>query len=82
MGSSNNYGAQTESHFADFAHGLETRLGCGIKLLDLQSPLRLRHTRARAVRNVLGNVYLSSLTKNLWYEECEQLDSRGGGALS
>ena len=44
--------------------------------------LRLRDTRARAVRNVLGNVYLSSLTKNLWYEEREQLDSGGGGALS
>ena len=44
--------------------------------------LRLRDTRARAVRNVLGSVYLSSLTKNLWYEECEQLDSGGGGALS
>ena len=27
-------------------------------------------------------MYLSSLTKNLWYEECEQLDSGGGGALS
>ena len=36
-------------------------------------------TRARAMRNVLGNVYL---TKNLWYEEREQLDSGGGGALS
>ena len=35
-----------------------------------------------AVRNVLGNVYLSSLTKNLWYKEREQLDSGGGGALS
>ena len=44
--------------------------------------LRLRDTRAHAVRNVLGNVYLSSLTKNLWYEQREQLDSRGGGALS
>ena len=44
--------------------------------------VRLRDTRARAVRNVLGNVYLSSLTKNLWYEEREQLDSGGGGALS
>ena len=31
----------------------------------------------RAVRNVLGNVY-----KNLWYEQHEQLDSGGGGALS
>ena len=37
---------------------------------------------SRAVRNVLGNVYLSSLTKNLWYKEREQLDSGGGGALS
>ena len=36
----------------------------------------------RAVRNVLGNVYLISLTKNLEYEEHEQLDSGGGGALS
>ena len=36
----------------------------------------------RAVRNVLGNVYLSSLTKNLWYEQREQLDSGGGGTLS
>ena len=34
------------------------------------------------MRNVLGNVYLSSLTKNLWYEKREQLDSGGGGALS
>ena len=25
---------------------------------------------------------LISLTKNLWYEECEQLDSDSGGALS
>ena len=46
------------------------------------TPLRLWDTRACAVRNVLGNVYLSSLTKNLWYEEREQLDSGGGGALS
>ena len=44
--------------------------------------LRLRDTRARTVRNVLGSLYLSSLTKNLWYEEREQLDSGGGGALS
>ena len=44
--------------------------------------LRLRDTRARAVRNVLGNVYLSSLIKNLWYEQREQLDSGGGGTLS
>ena len=44
--------------------------------------LRLRDTRARTVRNVLGNVYLSSLTKNLWYEQREQLDSGGGGTLS
>ena len=44
--------------------------------------LRLRDTCARAVRNVLGNVYLSSLTKILWNEEREQLDSGGGGALS
>ena len=44
--------------------------------------LRLRDTRARAVRNVLGNLYLSSLTKNLWYEEHERLDSGGGGTLS
>ena len=44
--------------------------------------LRLRDTYARAVRNVMGNVYLSSLTKNLGYEEREQLDSGGGGALS
>ena len=28
------------------------------------------------------NVYLSSLTKKLEYEEREQLDSGGGGALS
>ena len=33
----------------------------------------------RALRNVLGNVYLNSLTR---YEQHEQLDSRGGGALS
>ena len=44
--------------------------------------LRLRDTRACAVSNVLGNVYLSSLTKNLWYEQREQLDSGGGGMLS
>ena len=44
--------------------------------------LRLRDTRARAVRNVLGNAYLSSLAKNLWYEQREQLDSGGGGTLS
>ena len=47
-----------------------------------QVSLRLRDTRARAVRNVLGNAYLSSLTKNLKYEEREQLDSGSGGALS
>ena len=41
--------------------------------------LRLRDTGARAVQNVLGNLYLSSLTKNLWYEEHEQHDSGGGG---
>ena len=35
----------------------------------------------RAMRNVLGNVYLISLTKNLWYEEREQLDSGGGGSV-
>ena len=50
--------------------------------LSSLSHLRLRDTRARAVQNVLGNVYLSSLTKNLWYEQREQLDSGGGGALS
>ena len=44
--------------------------------------LRLRDTRARAARNVLGNAYLSSLTKNLEYKEREQLDSGSGGALS
>ena len=44
--------------------------------------LRLWDTRARAMQNVLRNVYLSSLTKNLRYEECEQLDSSSGGALS
>ena len=44
--------------------------------------LRLWDTRARAVRNVLGNVYLSLLTKNFWYEQREQLDSGGGGMLS
>ena len=44
--------------------------------------LRLRDTRARAVRNVLGNVYLSSLTKNLWNKQREQPDSGGGGTLS
>ena len=44
--------------------------------------LRLQDTRSLAVRNVLGNVYLISLTKNLWYEEREQLDSGSGGALS
>ena len=54
--------------------------GCCIKFLG--AVLRLRDTRARAVRNVLGNVYLSSLTKNLWYEQPEQLDSGGGGTLS
>ena len=44
--------------------------------------LRLRDTRARAVRNVSGNAYFNLLTKNLWYEEREQLDSGGGGTLS
>ena len=44
--------------------------------------LRLRDTSACAVRNVLGNVYLSSVTINLWYEQREQLNSRSGGALS
>ena len=34
------------------------------------------------MQNVLGNVYLSSLTKNLEYEEREELDSGGGGVLS
>ena len=34
------------------------------------------------MRNILGNVYLSWLTKNLWYEQREQLDSGGGGTLS
>ena len=34
------------------------------------------------MRNVLRNVYLISLTKDLWYEEREQLDSGDGGALS
>ena len=48
----------------------------------IASLLRLRDTRAHAVQNVLGNVYLISLTKNLWYEAREQLDSGGGGALS
>ena len=38
--------------------------------------------RAPCMRNVLGDVYLSSLTKNLCYEEREQLDSGGGGTLS
>ena len=46
------------------------------------SCLRLQDTRVRAERNVLGNVYLISLTKNLWYKEREQLDSGGGGVLS
>ena len=50
--------------------------------LMVEKPLRLRDTRVCAVQNVLGNVYLSSLTKNLWYEEHEQLHSGGGGALS
>ena len=40
--------------------------------------LRLRDTHARTVHNVLECI----LTKNLWYEEREQLDSGGGGALS
>ena len=44
--------------------------------------LRLRETLACAERNALGNAYLSSLTKNLEYEEREQLDSGSGGALS
>ena len=42
---------------------------------NLSIALRLRDTCARAVRNALGNVYLISLTKNLWYEQHEQLDS-------
>ena len=36
----------------------------------------------RAPCETCGNVYLISLTRNLWYEEREQLDSGGGGALS
>ena len=48
----------------------------------LSPSLRLWNTHARAVRNILGNVYLISLTNNLWYEQREQLDSGGGGALS
>ena len=49
------------------------------QLVELVGLLRLRDTRVRAVRNVLGNVYLISLTKNLWYKE--RLDSGGGGAV-
>ena len=55
---------------------------CGAYVRYRCMRLRLRDTRARAVRIVLGNVYLSSLTKNLWYEQREQLDSGGGGVLS
>ena len=51
-------------------------------ILTVHFKFRLWDTRAHAVRNVLGNVYLSSLTKNLRYEQPEQLDSGGGGALS
>ena len=40
--------------------------------------LRLRDTCAHTVRNV----YLISLTKNLWYQQREQLHTGGGGALS
>ena len=39
----------------------------------------MANNNTRVVRNVMGNVYLSSLTE---YEEREQLDSGGGGALS
>ena len=57
-------------------------ISCLACIIVLWYLLRLRDTRARGVRNVLGNQYLSSLTKNLWYKEREQLDSGGGGTLS
>ena len=49
-----------------------------VYILCVLHGLRLQDTSARAMRNV----YLILLTKNLWYEEREQLDSGGGGALS
>ena len=30
----------------------------------------------------IGKCILKLANQNLWYEQCEQLDSRGGGALS
>ena len=51
--------------------------------VERYSPIKVMgYSCVSAVRNVLGNVYLSSLIKNLWYEQREQLDSSGGGALS
>ena len=43
--------------------------------------LRLRDTRARRVK-CFGKCILNFANQNLWYEEREQLDSGGGGALS
>ena len=66
-------------------HSLYDNMNSGdqaLSPLSSQAFLRLRDTRARAMQNVLGNVYLSSLTKNLWYKQREQLDSGGGDALS
>ena len=66
-------------------YGGNMELPCKLAGLVIYGPrlwLRLRDTRACAVRNVLGNVYLILLTKNVWYEGREQLDSGGGGALS
>ena len=37
--------------------------------------------RAKCIGKCI-HMYLTSLTKNVWYEQREQLDSRGGGALS
>ena len=42
--------------------------------------MKLKVSRCRYA--MLGLKGLSSLTKNLWYEKREQLDSGGGGTLS
>ena len=48
--------------------GMTSYIGLGYSIwtyFTLTVLLRLWDTRARAVQNVLGNAYLSSLTKNL-----------------
>ena len=51
-----------------------------LKLIKLVPAIKV--TGYLCVRRAKCIVYLISLTKNLWYEECEELGSGGGGALS